>query len=180
MTPATHTAPAFLDDAARWRVAGRWLSTSEKKKELADWECHKAASPRPAGDPGGHGYPDPEMILWCDRLNAIPGICTLQSCSGHGPDEQGYRSSGHLWLRMSEPLAHTFHRRAFELSEHPAMERVSLIYQSWGHEVVELVFRGVADGMLDESMSVIARWLEGPLLGREARLGVKTLTRMEE
>jgi hypothetical protein len=42
--------------------------------------------------------------------NAIPGVCTLQSCAGHV--ENGYLRGGHLWRWLDGPMSARFNRRA--------------------------------------------------------------------
>lgn len=75
----------------------------------------------------GPGLPETSMIPWCEKLNDIDGLCTVQSCAGHGPDACGYRSSGHLWLRLSAPMMKQFIERGSDLAadlEH--IERANL------------------------------------------------------
>ena len=55
----------------------RYLSKIEKAVELLEWH-DKSSSPGVAP-----GDPDEAIILWCKLINHIPGICTLQSCTGH-------------------------------------------------------------------------------------------------
>lgn len=132
----------------------RYLTEAEKARELAAW-CETLGNPI-----GGPGSPDTEIIPWCQKINALEGICTVQSCAGHAASERDdYESCGHFWIRLDEDRASLFHRRAFELAEHSVIERVSLIYQSWGQEVVEIYFRGRATGQLKDSMGVILAFL---------------------
>lgn len=140
-------------------MSTRYLGDDEKAATLAEW--HELLGER-ASEPWAPGDPDPDMIPWCEKINALSGTCTLQSCAGHGPDEGGYRSSGRLWLRLGEHEAHRFRERVFELVTHSSMERISIIYQPWGSEVVEIDFRGNADGegQLEQSMRAILSFLE--------------------
>ena len=68
-------------------MANRHLSADEKAKILTVWREQQQTGA------AGHGDPDPDMIPWCEKLNALPGVCTVQSCSGHR--ENGYLRSGH-------------------------------------------------------------------------------------
>lgn len=107
----------------------RYLSRSEKDKILANWSIEIQL-----------GKPDPDIINLCNELNKIPGICTIQSCSGHF--RNGYRECGHLWLRLMEDFNKKFVKRAFMLSSANGIERVSTIYSSWGEEIVNIEFEG--------------------------------------
>lgn len=60
----------------------RFMNEIDKAAEMRGWAMAKQ-TPLPTGFTGGHGYPDPEMFAWCDRLNALSRLCTLQSCAGH-------------------------------------------------------------------------------------------------
>ncbi len=132
----------------------RYLTDRAKDRELAQWMEIQYASPT-----SGPGIPDPEMIPWCERINAIKGICTLQSCAGHEHSESGSRSSGHLWLWFSAEKALVFQKRAFELARNATIERISTIYQPWGREVVQIEFRGAPEGQLESSGQTILAFL---------------------
>jgi len=150
-------APTITD-----RDTARFLSTDFKRRTLEDWERKKTLIlPEDGRGLGGRGYPDPEIIPWCDLLNEIPGVCTLQSCAGHGPEDSGgAMRSGHLWLLLDAEMSAAFDARAWELvadSEH--IERASRIYSPWGQEVTNIVFAGNERGMLDESMQLVLDFL---------------------
>jgi hypothetical protein len=140
------------------RHAARFLSADFKRRTLEEWERKKTLIlPEDGHGLGGRGYPDPEIIPWCDLLNEIPGVCTLQSCAGHAPEDcGGAMRSGHLWLLLDEKMSAAFNARAWELvtaAEH--IERASRIYSPWGQEVTNIVFAGNERGMLDESMQLV-------------------------
>ena len=139
------------------KVTDRWLTPDVKRKILAEWGVKKQQA-LPDGDLAGRGFPDPEIIPWCDRLNKIEGVCTLQSCAGHemGSVEGGW---GHLWLWLSEPISRAFDSRAFELASYPHIDRVERIYGSWGQEVASITFAGDERGLLAESGALILRFL---------------------
>lgn len=139
-------------------MTDRYLTDAAKAEALAEWERLKA-SPRPLDDPGGLGLPDPEIIPYVDALNAIEGVCTLQSCSGHREDRsRGVDAPGHLWLWLSEPMSRAFDRRAFELASSPMLEAVRRDYSEWGQEIVSLTFAGAERDLLPESGQSIIRF----------------------
>ena len=120
-------------------------------------------------DQGILGYPDQDILSWCDKLNAIEGVCTIQSCAGHGPETNGCYAAGHLWLRLDPVLSAAFEERVFELAQDTRhIERISKIYQSWGHEVTAIEFAGNGHALLTESMQVIYGFFES-LAKRMAR-----------
>ena len=137
-------------------MSNRYLSAPEKAETLEEWRILLESPPI-----SGPGAPDLEIVPWCEKINALVGVCTIQSCAGHGPDKRGYRSSGHLWLRFDEQLTHRLNGRAFGLARLSAIERISIIYQPWGKEVVEIEFKGNPYGMLDESLGAILSFLRG-------------------
>lgn len=136
-------------------MTDRYLSMTGKAGELSCWRGLLDER----GSAGGPGDPDPEMILWCDRINAIEGVCTLQSCAGHQNQKSGVRSAGHLWLWFSAEKTRNFQKRAFELAQNSTIERISTIYQPWGQEVVQIEFRGIPDGQLEDSGQIILAFL---------------------
>ena len=120
----------------------RYLTEPAKKKELAAWE--ETLTNLPAigeEDAGGQGFPDRAIVSWCDQLNSLSGVCSLQSCAGHP-------SPGHLWLWLSERVSCEFEKRVFELACLPRIDRVERIYQPWGQEVTSIAFCGSVDGAL--------------------------------
>lgn len=149
----------------------RYLTLTSKDRELAYWRVQRdeflANPPEGRAHLGGLGYPDPEIFEWCDRINALPGICTLQSCCGHiHPD--GGMSSGNLWLWFSEPVSVAFDRHAMELARQPCCrdERVRRIYHDNGQEIADLTFKGMERGepQFRASMETIVLFLR-QLLG---------------
>lgn len=112
----------------------RYLTVDEKANILEEWEAAKASRLRPAGDSGGHGWVDPEIVPTCDALNELPGVCTLQSCSGHG------ESAGHLWLWLDERHSHAIDVWGHVLARLPGIETVSRKYTSWGQQITAIEF----------------------------------------
>lgn len=137
--------------------ARRWLTPAEKAETLRAWETTKRESP--VVDRGGAGYPDPTIVPWCDRINGLPGVCTLQSCAGHLKDG-GILHSGHLWLKLSEQVSAEFRQAAFELAGSPGIERVEMIFQPSGEEVASVTFQGDEHDLLQSSMGTIMSFLE--------------------
>lgn len=133
----------------------RYLSPAGKYAELAEFDHYKTVYVTPPNDSGGRGFPDPAILPWCDRLNALRGICTLQSCAGHRHND-GSLSSGHLWLWLSPDVARAFRTRAFQLAKRsPPIERVYTLYADWGQEIADVRFAGNERGLLAESMELI-------------------------
>jgi hypothetical protein len=111
------------------------------------------------GETAGLGYPDPEMYAFCDALNAIPGVCTMQSCSGHRVEyEQGEPGrpieqvgptlwSGVLWIKLDRTLHARFVDQAWWLADLSSVERVGLLLGEWcDGDVAEVVFIGLNGG----------------------------------
>lgn len=116
-----------------------------------------------------HKLADPEMIYWCARLNAIPGIETRQSCSGHKIGDVGkaeglykYEASGSLWFFCDWLTP----KIAFDLASISTMERVQLIFFSDVDTAIwDLSFAGKNKDCLDESMEAIMQILSKYKLG---------------
>ena len=136
----------------------RYLTAGEKTRRLAEWESLRS-QPLPDGDCGGRGYPDPDIFPLCDYLNALPGVCTLQSCAGHRSRE-GLISSAHLWLKLDRTSARRFKKNAFVLAGDDHIERLGLSYMPDEGEVVEIIFKGNERGMLVDSALPIASFFE--------------------
>jgi hypothetical protein len=134
----------------------RFLTPAAKRRELGAWRALRDRLGCQV-EQGGFGLPDPAMVPWCDRLNRIPGVCTLQSCSGHLAGD--YRSSGHVWLWLSENMSAAFDARAFALSAEGGIERVFRVYAGSGIEVTVIEFQGQEAGRLDASMRVVVNFL---------------------
>ena len=114
------------------RLDPRWLTPASKDRILAQWQS-RLAEPRPAGDLSGRGWPDPEIVPLCNGLNRLPGVCTLQSCSGHG-------GPGHLWLWLDHETSGEFDRWGHVLARMAGIEAVSRKWSSWGQEITAIDF----------------------------------------
>lgn len=136
-------------------ASARYLDECRKAEELGYWR--RLLTERDGRN--GPGDPDPGIVPWCEQINAIHGVCTLQSCAGHEAGEDGSRSAGHFWLWLSSDKASSFKQRAFELARNAVIEKISTIYQPCGQEVVLIEFRGIPDGQLEESGQAIVSFL---------------------
>ena len=135
--------------------AMRFLTPHEKTETLASWEEYKRAFIRP-GAKGGRGYVDPDIVPLCDALNRLPGVCTLQSCTGHSAnDSDGPVYSGVMWLRLNQRMTHRFEEQAHRLAAEQVIDRVGKIYCEDGKETVTIEFKGNETGLLAESVSVV-------------------------
>lgn len=164
-------------------VGSRYMTATAKALELASWERAKAErlSAPPSGFVGGHGYPDPEIYSWCDKLNALHRVCTLQSCAGHvcTPEshcdycaealgvgvnyisaEQRHVMNGQLWLWLDEKLSRYVYDNTRFLAALPGVEKVSMLWHVEGREILDIVFRGAGTGELDTSMKGIMLFFE--------------------
>lgn len=160
-------ASPFGPELCTWRKArnmsnsrgdrpARYLTDSEKVGVVESWR-EVTGGMRPTDEPDG--LPDRDMISWCEKLNQLPGVCTVQSCAGHGSgDGVTVREPGHLWLRLSERMAEAFNREAFALARAPGVERVGRIYQPWGEEITSITFAGNERNSLSQSMGTILRF----------------------
>ncbi len=114
-------------------VDKRFLLADDKARIVADWEHTKERWRK--GIINGAGEPDADIIPWCDRLNELPGVCTLQSCVGH-------ETSGHLWLWLDEQRSREFDRWGYVLARMEGIETVNRKYGSWGQEITAIEFDG--------------------------------------
>ena len=133
-------------------MADRHLSPDEKAEILSIW-CEEQRV-----EATGPGDPDPDMIPWCEKLNALPGVCTVQSCSGHL--ENGHLRSGHLWLRLDSSMSGAFDDAAFRLAAAPCMEQVARVYTSWGEEITSITFAGNERDLLAKSLHAIVSFFQ--------------------
>lgn len=138
---------------------GRYLTPFEKERVLTEWRETLRSMPKAVPSDGDErGYPDPPIVPWCEELNDVTGICTVQSCCGHKRLD-GTFVSGHLWLRLDKEMAARFDMQALALAGASGIERVSRLYSQWGAEVVEIVFLGNERGQLERSMQSILGFL---------------------
>jgi hypothetical protein len=144
---------------SRRRLYGRYLTDREKVDAVADWKRLCEALPDdvpPCGDE--RGFPDPPIVAWCNEINALPGICTVQSCAGHRRLD-GTLISGHLWVRLSRDVSARFDEAALSLAAQPGIEQVSKLFGRWGAELAMITFLGSERDHLERSMRVVLRFL---------------------
>lgn len=156
----------------------RWLTPDEKEREVSYWLSYREngpfSIPPPEGELGGLGYPDPEIFALTDRLNAIDGVCTVQSCAGHRiKHETGdYVHFGQLWLRLSEDMSLAFYRHGFEWrrANQGLITQCAIWFQSYDNEVVDIRFNGleVSPDAFAQSARLIGEFFEA-LLERSSR-----------
>lgn len=146
----------------------RHLTASEQSAELASWATLCATLPHDTGR-GGVGLPDPDMVEWCEALNSIPGVCTVQSCAGH-VEPGGVLASAHLWLRLDPAMSRAFDADAFRLAARVAhIEQVARVYAPWGKEIASITFAGNERDSLRPSMRLIVAFLRS--LAAKVRAG---------
>ncbi len=138
------------------RLVLKELTEHEKREELARW-CSLRALPY---DPEAPGTPDPAILPLTDRLNALSGLCTVQSCGGHTLRERKAEGRhlvpGHLWLRLSGVVLNRFQQRVDDLLRHPEIEEVSIRFgRSEGGPVLEIIFAGRERDRLAASQEII-------------------------
>jgi len=137
---------------------GRYLSVGEKRRILAQWSAEQHHAVGRDGR-GGEGWPDRDVLPLCEALNSFPGVCTVQSCAGHGrPGWVDY--PGCLWLRLDRRTSAAFERRASVLAGMREIDRVSKIYNEDGKELVAIEFAGNERNLLAESERRIVHFFE--------------------
>lgn len=136
----------------------RFLTADGKRDILAAWMRTKQAWH--SGEINGPGKPDADIVPWCDRINELPGICTVQSCAGHRKGR--YQTNGHLWLWMDEVAHVRFIANAFLLLDNrDYIDSVDTRFLHEGKEIVFVTFFGNERGKLDVSMTFIYGFLCG-------------------
>jgi hypothetical protein len=135
-----------------------YLTPEGKAEELASWERHKAGG----RGKGGQGFPDDAIFPLCAELNAMPGICTLQSCAGHPATEREHVYSGQLWLWLDRPTFWWFVQNAPQLTRcRPLIEYVEILFGRDGNRaIVNLMFAGDEQGLLSESSAIILEFFK--------------------
>lgn len=139
----------------------RYLTPAEKAKRLDRWHQERS-------DPEDT-YPDPEVYELTDHLNAIEGVCTVQSCYGH-PDEvvtaAGVEQYGYLWLRLSEAMTKLFLVHAPALADmQPEIAQVSLVFGPPSGEIVDIVFKTGPEAFAQASILIVDFFLRLEAVG---------------
>ncbi len=131
----------------------RYLVNGQKQIELLEFERGRDLSP-----------PDQEIEPYLLELNRLPGLCTLQSCSGHveedARDGTEYISCGNLWLWLSKAMTKRFYGTAFKLVQRPEIEKLSILFQGYGREIVSITFQGAGHGKLAVAMAIIIEFFK--------------------
>lgn len=107
-------------------------------------------------------FMDDGMVEWCDRINAISGVTTLQSCAGHETSrtgESGYVRPGSLWFRA----AYFTSEQARWLSEQKTIDQVAHLFGRGREPLWEVLFdgRNKSETHLKYSMNSIIVALDG-------------------
>lgn len=125
---------------------------------MAEWATYRAEPFNPAEV----GVPDPDIYPLVDALNALPGICTVQSCAGHvraSPlDGADVYWPAHLWIRASETVLRAFQAHVWRLMEYDGIERCAVLYHPTLGDLIDLQFAGNERGRLAESSDWIRRF----------------------
>lgn len=140
----------------------RWLTPEAKVAEVTRWLDYRSSVEIPE-NAGGRGYPDPIMFAWTDRINEIPYVCTLQSCSGHRvPNGDGgtFFHAGQLWLWLTQRAA----REAYDwLPDLESLEGIETVRINMidGREILDVIFAGgESDSDLRAPLTRLIAWLQ--------------------
>jgi len=140
--------------------SSRHLTDAEKAQILSEWSrLQRTLRPIDRDVPGCRGYPDRDILPLCDALNAIDGVCTVQSCAGHGSPED-VQATGQVWVRLSLAMSRAFDVLAIDLARQPLIEGVARRYQPYGQEIVDVQFQGNERGKLAESIRLVIDFFE--------------------
>lgn len=104
--------------------AGLYLTLAEKARTLADWQSG------PDGD-----LADPGIRPLMDRLNAIEGVCTVQSCIGHAKPSTTtpgatYVENGCVEMRLDERATKAFYAGMPRLRAIPRVDDVAISWRT--------------------------------------------------
>lgn len=136
-----------------------YMTPDAKAKEMAEFRKRRKEH-RPGGHLAGLGHPDLDILPYCDEINELSGMCTLQSCAGHGAHRSQGTYVGNLWLWMDAATSAAMDAQAMVLEGSPLIESVSKLYRS-GRVVWDLSFQGNnhEPGRLEDSMRVLLPFL---------------------
>jgi hypothetical protein len=97
----------------------RYLTESEKRKELRYWETDDCA--------------DPGVRPMMARLNALDGVCTVQSCIGHVQEQHAdgsrYILNGHVEMRLDAQRTQQFYDGMGRLRALPGVDDVMICWR---------------------------------------------------
>jgi hypothetical protein len=158
----------YLTPEAKAQVMERWAETrADAETNGYTGDLDRSVEPGHQSRKGGCGYVDRGVLDLCDRLNALDGVVTLQSCEGHrypNGDESFSENAAGLWLWLDRSRAREFYERAASLAEHPRIEQIRFLWGIEGREIVDVIFDGVSRGKMHESSDVIVSWFEPQVL----------------
>lgn len=107
---------------------------------------------------------DPGTLPVLEKLNAISGLVTLQSCIGHqktcNVTGDTYLQPACFWLRLDESMSQAFYRAAFTLGALPGIDSVAIRFQSYGHEIVDIIFDSNGTEAFDDTCLAMLRFFE--------------------
>lgn len=132
---------------------GRYLTAEEKLDELTAWAEDECA--------------DEGVRPLVARLNAIDGVCTVQSCIGHVRPSKidGSRlvENGHVELRLDEERTRLFYAGMPRLRSTASVEDVSISWRT-PYQVCNVWFE---PGNIERVVDVLAEVLAPPLCESE-------------
>lgn len=137
-----------------------FLTASEKRRHVARWQTLRTMR----FDPRSVGTPDAEIFGLTDLINALPGICTVQSCAGHvrqGAEPQTkIVDAAHLWLRVDQPVFQAIFDGTATLLSHREIEELNVRFGRFGEgPIIEIIFAGHERSKLDLSGALILAFL---------------------
>ena len=129
------------------------LSHPDTKAIILEEFTAARTQPIPDRNLGGKGYPDSDILAFCDWLNSHDRVYTLQSCAGHKPRNGHGASQGRLWVWLPARASNRLRARACEFVRYP-IDQISICYRPNG-EFIELVFQGNESGQLEKSLAAL-------------------------
>lgn len=132
------------------RAAGRYLTPAEKALTLESWLTGQVDAP----------YADEGVHPLMARLNAIEGVCTVQSCIGHvresRADGSRYVESGHIEMRLDERATARFYAGLGALVALPGREDALISWRP-GYQVCTVWFQpGRMAQFVDALVAILA------------------------
>ena len=149
--------PRDARDALFAEPAGQYLTPAEKAHTLEAWESGAGES----------SYADEGVRPLVARLNAIEGVCTVQSCIGHvresREDGSRYVENGCIEMRLDESRTAAFYASMARLR---AVEGVDDVAISWRtpYQVCNVWF---APGRIEAVVDALVEILAPPLVQNE-------------
>lgn len=138
----------------------RYLTEDEKARTLAQFRSVCATAK--FGE-GADGWLDRDVLALCERLNALAGVCTVQSCSGHPMSGRGPLLAGQVWIRLGDWLAAMFFDSDIvqDLASKEYIYKVARVYLPHGPEVLWIVFQADTADTFARACDAIVHALDG-------------------